>query len=77
MISKEILYLKVKTIAIICLFISYANSSSAEVIGIEGGKRRSVIIVYETDATLEKSISGCDVLSNNGNIIGMGLARSK
>ena len=52
MISKGILYLNVKTIAIICLFISYANSSSAEVLRIEGGKRHSVIIVSETDATL-------------------------
>ena len=57
MISKGMLNLNIKTFAIVGLVISYATSISAEVIGIEGGKLNSVIVVYKSDATSEKSKS--------------------
>ena len=53
--SKEILYLIVKTIGVAGLVVSYATSISTEVIQIEGGKLNSIVNVYKTDTTLEKS----------------------
>ena len=43
-------------------------------VGIEGGKPNSIVIVGKTDVTWEKSKLVCDVSSSNGNIIAMGVA---
>ena len=57
MISQGILNLNIKTFALVGLVISYHTSISAEVIRIEGGKLNSIVVVYKSDATSEKSKS--------------------
>ena len=67
--------MKLKTIGLVGLLVSYASFSAAEVVSIETGNFNSIIILFKTDLSLKNSKVECNVLSIDGTIIGMGVSK--
>ena len=66
--------MKLKTIGLAGLLVSWASFSVAEVVSIETGNSNLIITLFKTELGLNYSKVECNVLSIDGTIIGMGVA---
>ena len=67
--------MKLKTIGLAGLLVSYASFSVAEVVSIETGNFNLIIILFKTDLSFIYSKVECNVLSIDGTIIVMGVSK--